>query len=384
MLWLIDTTVTMHRVHMNKSTNSAWHILLFASSFALILFLASSGPKALTQNTSETVLSTENACNPIPSPDGKLIAFVRTGYGRPGGSGGFGRSNLVSEVLVMTASGTGVSEKPLADAFLAGWTPDSKKLVCYRDRSYFLVSLSGERSSEGEIPYQEPGNQNERVAYIPSVEAIGWSRVDPSFHTIIESRGHAIANHDSRLGEFLAPSPDGRYLAIFDSNTPKDLWVYDTKLMKWFDLGPLTIEGDDYEWSYLQPNWSPWFADSSHLAFFSHSNLVVSTPDGSEKISILTDARAGLGTPAPDGNLVAYVTFEPTPMKIRPNLQFWGGTTIWVVSTNPGSSPHPVTEKNPARTYDMKWLGLNTLIFDRVDDVSFYRHSRVWRVSVKR
>jgi len=53
----------------------------------------------------EILLSPENAYNPIPSPDGKLIAFVRTGWGREGGSGGMGRSNLVSEIGVMEHAG---------------------------------------------------------------------------------------------------------------------------------------------------------------------------------------------------------------------------------------------------------------------------------------
>jgi len=50
----------------------------------------------------EVMLSeTENACNPIPSPDGSVIAYVRTGRWEKG-SGGLGRSNLRSEVMVMT------------------------------------------------------------------------------------------------------------------------------------------------------------------------------------------------------------------------------------------------------------------------------------------
>src|SRR5215207_1618264 len=60
----------------------------------------------------------ENAYNPIPNAGGTLIAYVRTGWGRPGGTGGFGRSNLVSEVMLMDASGRVASDRPLADAFL--------------------------------------------------------------------------------------------------------------------------------------------------------------------------------------------------------------------------------------------------------------------------
>jgi hypothetical protein len=39
--------------------------------------------------------------NPIPSPDGKYIAYVRTGWGE-GVFTSFGRSSLVSEVKIMS------------------------------------------------------------------------------------------------------------------------------------------------------------------------------------------------------------------------------------------------------------------------------------------
>jgi hypothetical protein len=43
-------------------------------------------------NLSEALMSTENGYNLIPSPDGKYLAYVRTGWADPYGSGGFGRS----------------------------------------------------------------------------------------------------------------------------------------------------------------------------------------------------------------------------------------------------------------------------------------------------
>jgi hypothetical protein len=95
------------------------------------------------QTSTETLLSADNAYNPIPSPDGKYIAYVRTGWGRHVGISGFGRSNLVSEVVVVDANGNLVEKNPVANAFLSGWTPDSTKLVCYRDGEYSLVSRQG-------------------------------------------------------------------------------------------------------------------------------------------------------------------------------------------------------------------------------------------------
>jgi hypothetical protein len=88
-------------------------VLLLLSAVVLI-------PRAEAQAPRETLLSTENAYNPIPSPDGRYIAYVRTGWGRPGGSSGFGRSNLVSEVAVIEASGSLIEKNPVADASYPG------------------------------------------------------------------------------------------------------------------------------------------------------------------------------------------------------------------------------------------------------------------------
>ena len=91
------------------------------------------------QNTGEKLLSVENAYDPIPSPDDKLIAYVRTGWGR-GATSGFGRSHLRSEIAVMTASGDLFSPTPVADAFLSGWTLENQ-LICYRDWHFLLICL---------------------------------------------------------------------------------------------------------------------------------------------------------------------------------------------------------------------------------------------------
>lgn len=141
-------------------------------------------PSAEAQAARETLLSTENAYNPIPSPDGKYIAYVRTGWGRPGGSGGFGRSNLVSEVAVMRASGNPVAKKPLADAFLSGWTPDSTALVCYRDGEYSLVSLVGNDASKGRFSGATNVFGSERVSYLPRLGTMIWSQRD-GFRTVL-------------------------------------------------------------------------------------------------------------------------------------------------------------------------------------------------------
>jgi len=123
-----------------------------ASIGLVILGLLCCSPNGTAQPFSEILLSdSENAYNPIPSPDGTMVAYVCTGrWGK--GTGGFGRSNLKSIVKVMSADGLLITEDGLAETFLAGWTRDGRALVCYRDWRYSLVSLDGRVLLEGEIP----------------------------------------------------------------------------------------------------------------------------------------------------------------------------------------------------------------------------------------
>jgi WD40-like Beta Propeller Repeat len=92
----------------------------------------------------------------------------------------------------------------------------------------------------------------------------------------------------------------------------------------------------------------------------------------------------GLPTVSPDGKQIAYVTFEPRPMKDRPDLQFWGSTTIFVVPVSGATPPQPVTSKNDDEVLDLKWLNNDTILFDRVADEPFYHHARIWKATVPR
>jgi Tol biopolymer transport system component len=335
------------------------------------------------QKQNETLLSTEDAYNPIPSPDGKYIAYVRTGWGSSGGSGGFGRSNLVSQVAVIDGNGSFAATKPLVDAFLSGWTPDGAQMVCYRDGEYFLLSRDGNRSSKGRFPAPTNVMGTERVSYLPRSRTMIWSR-QSGFHTVLETPAGVLAQRDAWQGALISPSPDGRYLAITGGWPQSHLWVYDINQNNWADLGEASIHPDP-DWDYIKPSWNPWFADSSRLAFFIRDNsaLSVSTPDGKQRTDVQIDGRAGLAAPSPDGRSLAYVTFEPRPRKERHDLQFWGGTRIWVIPLTGKQEPRPVTPKSPDETYDLRWLGDHALVFDRVADVPFYQQSRIWKVDVR-
>jgi Tol biopolymer transport system component len=347
-----------------------------------LLLSLSAVPLARPQTQNETLLSPENAYNPIPSPDGKYIAYVRTGWGNSAGSGGFGRSNLVSQVAVIDGSGNFAVTKPLADAFLSGWTSDGAQMVCYRDGQYSLVSMDGNRSSKGRLPAATNVIGTERVSYLPRAGTVIWSR-QSGFHTVLETPSGVLAQRDGWKGAMIAPSPDGKYLAIAGGWSQSHLWVYDIEQSNWADLGEASIH-PDRDWDYIKPSWNPWFANSSRLAYFTRDNSVlsISAPNGKQRTDFQIDGRAGLAEPSPDGRSLAYVTFEPGPRKERSDLQFWGGTRIWVISLIRKAEPRPVTLKSPDEIYDLRWLGDHTLVFDRVADVPFYKQSRLWKVDV--
>ncbi len=323
------------------------------------------------------------AYNPIPSPNGTMIAFVRTGWDRPGGVGGFGRSNLRSDIFVMDADGKVTKPDPLADTFLVGWTSDGKNIVCFRDYICFLVSPDGRRSKQQTMPwYSELYKRmsTERSTYCAFLDAMCWVRYTDCCN-YIETNGRRSARNTSSVGDILIPSPNGEYVAAV-SHGEGPLWVFDTRKDSWANLGKVTVHPDP-EWDYIKPSWNPWFRDSSRLVFISNGDLVISSPDGRDQLRVAhVRGPAGLPVPSPDGSRIAFVSFEPTPMKIRPDLPFWGGTTIWVVAAHRGAKPRGVSQKAVETTYDLNWLNNRELVFDRIGTEVFYRDAHIWKARV--
>ena len=178
------------------------------------------------------------------------------------------------------------------------------------------------------------------------------------------------------------PSPDGRYLAVV-SGPGKTLWVYDRVLIHWARLGTVEINPTE-DWDYIMPSWDPWLADSRRLTFFSGGSLIVSSPDGEIKQTLLkTDQPAGLAVPSADGESVSYVTFKSRAMKNRPDLKFWADTVVWVTQTVEGGSARSVTEADPAATSGLRWLGDHALVFDRIDENVMAMHARIWKATVR-
>jgi len=334
------------------------------------------------QKTDEKLLSDENAYNPIPSLDGKLIAYVRTGWGRNKGTTGFGRSNLRSEIAVMTPTGKVLSQTPLADAFLFGWTPDGDHLICYRDLRFFLVDPhKGVLRKADETGGDDGFSRSERVAYLSKAKTFLWVEHQHSPRTLLLTEIGPIAENSMMTGAIVVPSPDERFIAVVGNGM--DLRVYDTIQKTWTTLGRADIHPDT-NWDYIKPSWNPWFADSLRLAFFSESSLVIVSPDGRHRSDFHVGNPTGLAVPSPDGQRIAYVTFSPRPMKGRPDLKFWGGTVIWTVEwlSQGNRKPVQVTTLSEDTTYDLNWLGDHNLVFDRISDTTFYSHARLWSASV--
>jgi hypothetical protein len=347
---------------------------------------ALSGPRnPVSQSNDEVMLSAAgNAYNPVPSPDGSKIAYVHTGWDRFRGSGGFGRSNLLSEVMVMNSEGKVITPKPLADAFLVGWISDGQDLVCFRDYLCFLVSLDAVKSKEARMAlYHElyKRGSTERATYCGFLDAMCWVGPADDFDYIMIS-GRRLARDKSAIGDMLVPSPDGRYIAAFGSYGEAPLWIYDSQKDSWTDLGKITVH-PNRDWDYIKPSWTPWFRDSSRLVFISDGGLVISSPDRKSQQRIMPLSRpAGLPVASPDGHWIAYVTFDPTPRDVRPDLLFWGGTTIWVVAAERGAKPRAATRKAAETTCDLSWVNYVEVVFDRIGPEAFYSNSHIWKARV--
>jgi hypothetical protein len=333
------------------------------------------------------LLLSENAYNPIPSPDGKYIAYVATGWGTPRRPGefiisGMGRASLVSDVEIVDSSGKILAPPIGRRMFLAGWTPDSRAVICYRDWRYAVFTPNGVSLDAGAFPLGEDLPRLERATFLRDVGHAIWLQLERPKEILVTSTGPLLTLPLGIDGSLIAPSPDGRYLAL---GAPSGiLWIYDRTLLRWTKLG-MTNVSPSVDWDYIMPSWDPWFKDSSQLAFFSGLDLVVCAPDGTKRRTLWTadgDHPAGLAAPSPNGAEVAFVTFQSRPATHRPDLKFWGNTSVSVISTIEGSRPLTLTPVNPDTTTVLRWLGNDSLVFDRMRENVFAMYSRIWRIAV--
>jgi hypothetical protein len=360
---------------MRSSSNSARCIFVITALFSM-------------NAAAQIQLSDENAYNPVPSPDAKKIVAVRTGWHRPGGSGGLGRSNLVSDLILLDREGHALSSKPLADGFVADWAKVG--IVSFRDWSYALASADGSVLQQGRVcPGRPiagaPPTCAERVAYLSTID---------SFVSVFQKFGDSVLvtpsgdlsthHHEKFLGEWLVPSPGERYIAIGPGRLGRSLSVYDLRKKAWIEFGTIVIHPDQ-GWNWMEPSWSPWFADGSQLAFFNAQELVVSSPDGQRKRVVLhTEEPAGLAVPSPDGRAIAYATFASRPRTSGGgNLRIWNCTGIWVVGLQAPNQPRRLVGQTSDSTLDLRWLDNEHLVFDRIQE-GIPPKARLWIVNVAR
>ncbi len=346
---------------------------------SILLFCMCVDPSAFSQR--ETMFLDVDAYQPVPSPDGKLVAFVLTGR-KVEAIAGFGRSHLRSNVAFADQNGKNIRD-PNVEGFLGEWLPDSSAVSSYRDWRYRLVTPEGSQK-KGAIPQDTPNSPPgaERAQYVPAFNGFVWIEY-AGRTTYLNTINGPVAAFDRWFQNeaLIVPSPDGRYLAIGELRG-QNFWIYDIGKNTWKNLGPFSVHPDP-NWDYIKPNWNPWFPDSVHLALFSGSSLYTVRADGTARQELWPVKNAGLPVPSPDGKLIAYVAFTPGLVEHRPDLEFWGGSTIWVISTE-GGAPRQVTLPSKDETYDLRWLTNSSLIFDRIGQGLFNPHARIWTVPVER
>ncbi len=355
-----------------KSRFLSWCILPIAAMFLNAQTVALNVPP----NQPQLLLST-NAYNPVPSSDGKYIAYVATAWGsRRAGAvvWGLGRSSLVTDVSAMDASGKVLVDSLAPHKFLLGWAGDMKAVVCYRDGSYVVRTINGKDVEGGGMP-------GERVAFLADINRVVWLVRDGENWTV-DSANDVVARFSEIPLPLLVPSPNGRYIAM--AKAPEgSLRVYDRETREWADIGPVTIS-PAIDWDYIEPSWDPWFRDSSRLVFFSGSSLVVSSPNGRTRQTIWkSPERAGLAAASPDGESVAFVIFKGRPEELSPKRTFWGNDILCVISSEPGSIPRLVTDADPDITATLHWLGNDALVFDRIGEELTRMHARIWKVAIR-
>lgn len=139
---------------------------------------------------------------------------------------------------IVTTGGAATSKTLAKDYFLSGWARDSTQLLCFRDGRYALVSVDGKAVTNGMIPNDQRLHPfSEWAAYLPIPGSIVWNRQVDKSHWAIETLGQTIVKENGFLGVRVVPSPDGRYLAVYNGSSKADVRVYETHSQTWKDLG---------------------------------------------------------------------------------------------------------------------------------------------------
>jgi len=347
-------------------------------------------------SATESVFPSTNGTRPQTSPDGKWIAYEETGWGRPGGTGGFGRTNLISISHVIRTDGT--DDRVVSDMFLVGWMADSKRVGTARDGFAAISDFNGSVVAEF-------GNSGAEKYQYSSKRAVHWTKDDlrSQFGAFMPHQKHLDGSENYGFAEGGAFSPDGKWYGLLQDNKGMFLLAVDGQrvpitiragfsrrrpLTKWSPNGRYVQLSGESSWLIIdlqtrnamyeiemddtvfpgdchsRCEGNPWSKDAARLAFVRNGQIWVSDALGRNAKQVTFDSTRKVSPVfSPDGRSIAYLTWQPDSR--RHYLQL-GPTDLWVVDVE-STLVIRLTSRATGRINNLDWLDDHTLIFDRLE-----------------
>lgn len=352
-------------------------------------FLSTSAAAADTMAwAEEKEFPSHNGTMPMSSPDGQWLAYVETGWGRPGGSGGTGRSNLLS--LVHVVGKDGKNDRIVSDMFLVGWMGDSRRLGSSRDGYAAVSDIDGKIVSEfGTVLPDAASQHGKQWAQGQLREQMGTGMPHSKR---VKSPDYAEQAAFSPDGKWLGPlltgreivflgtsgddltipwlqrsenqatwSPDGKHVIILGG---KSVTVVDFIAHKAAKIEPVVEPAHIESWEYRKCRWNPWSRDGAWLALLRGGQVWACKPDGQAARQLTWGSRAkAFPTFSPDGKQMAYLCYQDDR---RLHYRRLGPTDLWVVDFDTGMETR-VTKPDAGRIHCLDWLDRQVVIFDRLD-----------------
>ena len=366
-------------------------------------FLRSAGNDQ--NGASESVFPSQNGTTPVTSPDGQWIAYIETGWGRPGGSGGFGRSNLISITHVVDVDGK--NDQVVSDMFLVGWIADSKRVGTARDGFVSISDFSGNAVAEfGEVtkepvryssltpPDWTKGELRQQFgAFMPHmkfmesmnhtfkrVEAGAFSPDGSWYGPLLDAEDNAFflgadgrrLPFNQRISENFGGatwSPDGRFVLVHGYS---EWLIIDVQTMRAHQIKNLDGSYVEGACGSERCRWDPWSKDGKQLTFLRDGQVWVSDVYGKNAKQLTFDsAKKAYPIFSRDGRSVAYRTWQPDYR--HQNVVRLGPSDIWIVDITSTLATR-VTVPAKAKVHNFDWLNDHTLIMDRheYDDSEFF------------